>query len=69
MGASKMRTLRQAAAGLVATAAVALAGPAVLAVVIGGFVVEGMLYAAFAVFHWLTAWRVRPRRRIVFARR
>ena len=64
-----MHTLRQAAAGLVATAAVALAASAVLAVVVGGFVVEGMVYAAFAALLGLTARRVRPRRRFVFARR
>ena len=64
-----MHTLRQAAAGLVATAAVALAASAVLAVAIGGFVLEGTLYAAFAALLWLTARRVRPRRRFVFARR
>jgi len=64
-----MHILRQAAAGLVATAAVALAASAVLAVVIGGFVVEGMLYAAFAALLWLTPRRVRPRRRFLFARR
>jgi len=64
-----MRTLRHAAAGLVATAAVALAASAVLAVAIGGFVLEGMLYGAFALLLWLTARRVRPHRRFVFARR
>jgi hypothetical protein len=64
-----MHTLRQAAAGLVATAAVALAASGVLAVAIGGFVVEGMLYAAVASLLWLTSRRVRPRRRFVFARR
>ena len=64
-----MHTLRQAAAGLVAAAAVALAASAVLAVAIGGFVLEGTLYAAFATLLWLTARRVRPRRRFVLARR
>ena len=64
-----MRILRQAAAGLVATAAVALAASAVLAVALGGFLLEGTLYAGFAVGLWWTARRVRPRRRFVFARR
>ena len=64
-----MHRLRHAAAGLVAAAAVVLAASAVPAVAIGGFVLEGMLYAAFAALLWLTARRVRPRRRFVFARR
>jgi hypothetical protein len=64
-----MHALRHAAAGLVAAVAVALAASAVLAVAIGGFVLEGMLYAAFAVLLGLTARRVRPPRRFVFARR
>jgi hypothetical protein len=64
-----MHTLRHAAAGLVAAAAVALAASAVLAVALGGFVVEGTLYAGFAALLWWAARRVRPRRRFVFARR
>ena len=64
-----MHTLRHAAAGLVAAAAVGLAASAVLAVALGGFVVEGTLYGAFALLLWWTARRVRPRRRFVFARR
>jgi hypothetical protein len=64
-----MHALRHAAAGLVAAAALALAAAAVLAVVLGGFVVEGTLYAGFAAVLWWTARRVRPRRRFVFARR
>ena len=64
-----MYALRHAAAGLVAAAAVALAASAVAAVALGGFVVEGTLYAGFALLLWWTARRVRPRRRFVFARR
>ena len=64
-----MHALRHAAAGLAAAVAVALAASAVLAVAIGGFVLEGTLYAAFALGLWWTARRVRPRRRFVFARR
>jgi hypothetical protein len=64
-----MHTLRRAAAGLVAIVALALAASAVLAVALGGFVVEGALYAGFAALLWLTARRVKPRRRFVFARR
>jgi hypothetical protein len=64
-----MHTLRHAAAGLVATTAVALAASAVLAVAIGGYVVEGTLYAGFAALPLWTARRVRPHRRFMFARR
>jgi hypothetical protein len=64
-----MHALRHAAAGLVATAAFALAASAVLAVAIGGFLLEGALYAGVAAVLWWTARRVRPRRRFVFARR
>jgi membrane protein implicated in regulation of membrane protease activity len=61
--------LRRGAALLVTAAAALLAAAAQLAVALGGFVLEGTLYAAFALLLLSTARRVRPRRRFLFARR
>jgi hypothetical protein len=65
-----MHALRHAAAGLVATAAVALAASAVLAVAIGGLVWIGFVYALGAAMLLGFARRIRPpKQRFVFARR
>lgn len=63
-----MKTLRHAAAGIVALAAAALAASAVLAIAIGGLIWIGFVYALGAALLLGFARRIRPRRRFVFAR-
>ena len=63
-----MKTLRHAAAGIVALAAAALAASAVLAIAIGGLIWIGFVYALGAALLAGLARRIRPRRRFVFAR-
>jgi predicted phage tail protein len=65
-----MKTLRHAAAGIVALAAAALAASAVLAVAIGGLVWIGFVYALGAAMLLGFARRIRPpKQHFVFARR
>jgi hypothetical protein len=65
-----MKTLRHAAAGIVALAAAALAASAVLAIAIGGLLWIGFVYALGAAMLLGCARRIRPpTQRFVFARR
>jgi predicted phage tail protein len=68
--ARRMKTLRHAAAGIVALAAAALAASAVLAIAIGGLLWIGFVYALGAAMLLGCARRIRPpKQRFVFARR
>lgn len=65
-----MNALRHAAAGIVALAAAALAASAVLAIVVGGLLWIGCVYALTAAVLLGCARRIRPpKQRFVFARR
>jgi O-antigen/teichoic acid export membrane protein len=64
-----MNALRSAAAGIVAAAAVFLAGASLLAFIAGGYVFGACVYAACGVGLFAGSRRLRPRRRFVFARR
>jgi hypothetical protein len=64
-----MNALRSAAAGIVAAAAVFLAGASLVAFVAGGYTYSACFYAVCGAGLFAGSRRLRPRRRFVFARR